>query len=77
MVADRRLGCDDGCSHWPAARGDWVSLDSTVVAPGRTGWQCGGRQAVAMSLSIAAATSAGCSSATQCPLSAMMLVSTL
>jgi hypothetical protein len=33
-------------------------------------------QVEAMNLLIAAATSAGCSSATQCPLSAMMLVAT-
>src|SRR5271168_4352379 len=34
------------------------------------------RQVEAMNLLMAAATSAGCSSATQCPLSAMMLVAT-
>jgi hypothetical protein len=62
---------------------DRVSLEWTVIALGMTAIgfrqrprQHGGCQVEAMNLSITAATLAGCSSATQCPLSAMMVVAT-
>jgi len=58
---------------WPCLAGSALGLSIGFRQRPR---QHGGRQVEAMNLLITAATLAGCSSATQCPLSAMMLVAT-